>query len=65
MKVNVSSNDVIIILSRSQAKELRNSIEGWLDAGALAPGDMDEGIEGAEKEALENTVNQINSGLYR
>lgn len=56
---------VVLRLTAAQARELRNSIEGWLDAGSLAPGDRETGIEGAEREALETTINQINAELYR
>lgn len=59
-------SDVITIrLTRAQARELRSTIDGWLDAGTTSDGDRDEGIDGAEREALEATERQLREELYR
>lgn len=63
-KAKKSDDAVTITLTRAQARELENSIDGWLDAGTLAPGDRDKGIEGTEREALELTTSQIRQQLY-
>lgn len=59
------SDTITIRLTREQARELRSTIDGWLDAGTTSDGDRDEGIDGAEREALEATERQLRDQLYK
>lgn len=56
---------ITIKLTEAQARELRRSIDGWLDAGSTSDGDMDEGIHGTERDALEEAERQLRSQLFK